>query len=56
MSEVDESGQSAAGQGDRRVWFLPDEAATEAAGRALIALLPRGAVLFLHGDLGMPIL
>jgi tRNA threonylcarbamoyladenosine biosynthesis protein TsaE len=52
MSEVDESGQSAAGQGDRRVWFLPDEAATEAAGRALIALLPRGAVLFLHGDLG----
>jgi tRNA threonylcarbamoyladenosine biosynthesis protein TsaE len=32
--------------------FLPDEAATESYGRALAARLPRGAVVFLHGDLG----
>jgi tRNA threonylcarbamoyladenosine biosynthesis protein TsaE len=32
--------------------FLPDEAATEAYGRALAARLPRGAMVFLCGDLG----
>jgi len=32
--------------------FLPDEAATEAYGRALAARLPRGAVVFLYGNLG----
>lgn len=52
MSDVGGSSQSMSGQDERRVWFLPDEAATEAAGRALIPLLPRGAVVFLHGDLG----
>ncbi|MGA0839067.1 MAG: tRNA (adenosine(37)-N6)-threonylcarbamoyltransferase complex ATPase subunit type 1 TsaE, partial [Pseudomonadales bacterium] len=37
---------------ERRVWHLPDEAAMEAMGRVLIPLLPRGAVIFLHGELG----
>jgi len=32
--------------------FLPDEAATEAFGRALAARLPPAALVFLHGDLG----
>lgn len=32
--------------------FLADEAATEAYGRQLAGRLPRGAVVFLHGDLG----
>jgi len=32
--------------------LLADEAATEAYGRALGPRLPRGAVVFLHGDLG----
>jgi tRNA threonylcarbamoyladenosine biosynthesis protein TsaE len=52
MTEPGGPDQVAAEQDDRHVWFLPDEAATEAAGRALIPLLPRGAVVFLHGDLG----
>ena len=31
---------------------LPDPAATDALGRVLAAVLPAGAVVFLHGDLG----
>lgn len=32
--------------------FLPDEAATEAAGREFVARLSAGDVVFLHGELG----
>ena len=32
--------------------YLADETATEAFGRSLAARLPKGAVVFLHGDLG----
>ena len=36
----------------RRTWFLADAAATAALGAELAALLPQGATLLLHGDLG----
>jgi tRNA threonylcarbamoyladenosine biosynthesis protein TsaE len=36
----------------RRSAYLPDEAATLACGEALGAGLPRGALVFLYGDLG----
>jgi tRNA threonylcarbamoyladenosine biosynthesis protein TsaE len=37
---------------ERRSDYLPDEAATLAYGEALAAQLPRGALVFLYGDLG----
>ena len=38
--------------GTTEIVFLADEAATEAYGRALAHRLPRGAIVFLRGDLG----
>ena len=46
------SHQDAGGTAPSRSWFLPDAAATAALGAELAALLPPGATLLLHGDLG----